>query len=124
MSECRPGEPDFSDGGTFLLGVRQELHRRGRRRVIVSSLGSAVSLGLLFLLSFSALKEQRQEDLWQEYLVSQVGEELVLDEEELELAWELYLSSLMEVEDLDYLLDAVLELEAGSELVQSINLKG
>ncbi len=124
MSEPRPGEPDFSDGGTFLLGVRQELHRRGRRRAIVSSLGSAVSLGLLFLLSFSALKEQRQEDLWQDYLISQVGEELVLDEEELEFAWELYLSSLMEVEELEYLLDAVLELETGAELLQSINLKG
>ncbi len=124
MSERRPGEPDFSDGGKFLLSVRQRLRRRGRRRAIVSSLGSAVSLGLLFLLSFSALQEQRQEDLWQEYLVSQVGEELVLDEEELELAWELYLSSLMEVEDLDYLLDAVLELETGAELLQSINLKG
>ncbi len=124
MSEYRPGEPDFSAGDKFLLSVRQELHRRGRRRAIVSSLGSAVSLGLLFLLSFSALQEQRQEDLWQEYLVSQIREELVLDEEELELAWELYLSSLMEVEDLDYLLDAVLELEAGAELLQSINLKG
>ncbi len=124
MSEPRPAEPDFSAGGTFLLSVRQELRRRGRRRAIVSSLASAVSLGLLFLLSFSALKEQRQEDLWQEYLVSQAGEDLALDEEESELAWELYLSSLMEVEDLDYLLDAVLELETGAELLQSINLKG
>ncbi len=124
MSKQRPGEPDFSDGGTFLLSVRQELRRRGRRRAIVSSLGSAVSLGLLFLLSFSALQEQRQEDLWQEYLVSQVGEELVLDEEESELAWELYLNSLMEIEDLDNLLDAVLELEVGADLLKSINLKG
>ncbi len=124
MSERRPGEPDFSDGGTFLLGVRQELRRRGRRRAIVSSLGSAVSLGLLFLLSFSALKEQRQEDRWQEYLLSQASDELVLEQEELELTWELYLSGLMEIEDLDYLLDAVLELEAGAELVQSIKLKG
>ena len=124
MSERRPGEPDFSAGGTFLLNLRQELRRRGLRRARLSTLGSAVSLGLLFLLSFSALQEQRQEDLWQEYLVSQVGEELVLDEEELELAWELYLTSLMELEDLDYLLDAVLELEAGADLLQSINLKG
>ncbi|MCH7852508.1 MAG: hypothetical protein IIC41_06970 [Candidatus Marinimicrobia bacterium] len=124
MSERRPGEPDFSAGGTFLLNLRQELRRRGRRRARLSTLGSAAGLGLLFLLSFTALQEQRQEDLWQEYLVSQVGEELVLDEEELELAWELYMSSLMEVEDLDYLLDAVLELEAGADLLQSINLKG
>ncbi len=124
MSERGPGEPDFSAGGMFLLSVRQELRRRGRRRAIVSSLGSAVSLGLLFLLSFSTLQEQRQEDLWQEYLVSQAGEDLVLDDEELELAWELYLGSLMEIEDLDFLLDAVLELETGAELLQSINLKG
>ena len=124
MSERRPVEPDFSAGGIFLLNLRQELRRRGRRRAKLSTLGSAVGLGLLFLLSFSALHEQRQADLWQEYLLSQVGEELVLEEEELELAWELYMSSLMEVEDLDYLLDAVLELEAGADLLQSINLKG
>ncbi len=87
MPEQSPPMPDFTDGTEFLLNLRRELHRRGRRRAALSSLGSVVSMGLLFLLSFTSLQEQRREDSWQQYLLSQAGEELVLDVEDEDLTW-------------------------------------
>ncbi len=116
--------PDFADGTEFLLDLRRELHRRGRRRVALSSIGSMVSMGLLFFLSFTNLQEQRREDSWQAYLLSQAGEELALDMEDEDLAWDLYFEGLLGLEELDELLEAVLELETGTEIIRSINLEG
>jgi len=124
MPEPMPPVPDFSDGTEFLLDLRRELHRRGRRRVALSSMGSVISMGLLFLLSFTHLQEQRLEDSWEAYLLSQAGEELVLDAEDEDLAWDLYFEGLMSMEELDELLEAVLEMETGTEIIQSINLEG
>ncbi len=124
MPEQSPPVPDFADGTEFLLDLRRELHRRNRRRVVLSSIGSVVSMGLLFLLSFTNLQEQRREDSWQQYLLNQAGEELVLDVEDEDLTWDLYVEGLMSMEELDELLEAVLELEAGTEIIRSINLEG
>ncbi len=124
MPEQMPPVPDFSDGTEFLLNLRRELHRRSRRRVALSSIGSVVSMGLLFFLSFTNLQEQRLEDSWQEYLLSQASEELVLDVEDEDLTWDLYFEGLMSMEELDELLEAMLELETGTEIIRSIKLEG
>lgn len=116
--------PDFSGGEDFLRQVRGGLRRRQRRRAFTASAAATASVVLLFVVSFSAIQRQVDEELWQEYILSEVGEE-VLDTQELDdFAWELYLESLMQEEDLDLLLKEILNLEGGEEWVQAINGKG
>lgn len=116
--------PDFSGGEDFLRQVRGGLRRRQRRRAFAASAAATASAVLLFVLSFSAIQRQVDEELWQDYLLSEVGE-VVVDTQKLDdLAWELYLESLMHEEDLDLLLEEILNLEGGEEWVQAINVKG
>ncbi len=116
--------PDFSGGEDFLRQVRGGLRRRQRRRNLIASTAAAISVVLLFALSFTAIQRQLDEDLWQEYLLSEAGEELVDTPELDDFAWELYLESLMQEEDLDLLLEEILNLEGGEEWIQALNVKG
>lgn len=116
--------PDFSGGEDFLRQVRGGLRRRQRRRAFTASAAATASAVLLFVVSFSAVQRQVDEELWQEYILSEVGDE-VLDTKELDdFAWELYLESLMQEEDLDLLLEEILNLEGGEEWIQAVNVKG
>ncbi len=116
--------PDFSGGEDFLRQVRGGLRRRQRRRTFAASAAATASAVLLFVLSFSAIQLQIDEELWQEYLLSEVGAELVDTRELDDFAWELYLESLIQEEDLDLLLEEILNLEGGDEWIQGINVKG
>ncbi len=116
--------PDFSGGEDFLRQVRGGLHRRQRRQNLIASTAAAISVVLLFAFSFTAIQLQIDEELWQEYLLSEVGEELVDTQELDDFAWELYLESLLQEEALDLLLEEILNLEGGEEWIQDINVKG
>ena len=116
--------PDFSGGEDFLRQVRGGLRRRQRRRNLIASTAAAISVVLLFALSFTAIQRQLDEELWQEYLLSEVGEELVDTPELDDFDWELYLESLIQEEDLDLLLEEILNLEGGEEWIQALNVKG
>ena len=116
--------PDFSGGEDFLRQVRVGLRQRQRRRTFAASAAVTASAVLLFVMSFSAIQRQIDEELWQEYLLSEVGEEVVDSPELDDFAWELYLESLMQEEDLDLLLEEILSLEGGEEWIQAINVKG
>ena len=116
--------PDFSGGEDFLRQVRGGLRRRQRRRNLIASTAAAISVVLLFALSFTAIQRQLDEELWQEYLLSEVGEELVDTQELDDFAWELYLESLIQEEDLDLLLEEIIDLEGGDEWIQALNVKG
>ncbi len=115
--------PDFSGGEDFLRDLRAGLRRRQRYRAFVASAAAAASAVLLFVLSFSTIQRQVDEELWAEYILSEM--EVVVDTQELDdFAWELYLESLMQEEDLDLLLEGILSLEGGEEWIQAINVKG
>ncbi|UCH63833.1 MAG: hypothetical protein JSU77_05150 [Fidelibacterota bacterium] len=116
--------PDFSEGENFLRQVRGGLRRRQRRLAFAVSAATTASAVLLFVLSFSAIQRQVDEELWQDYLLSEAGEELVDTQELDEFTWELYLESLMQEEDLDLLLEEILNLEGGEEWIQTIKLEG
>ena len=113
--------PDFSDGEDFLRHVRITLRQRQRRRALAASLAATVSAVFLFVFSFSAIQRQADEELWEQYLLSEMVE--IADSPELDsYAWELYLESLLQEEDLDLLLEEVLNLEGGEERLLAINL--
>lgn len=123
--EGRSPLPDFSGGEDFLRQVRFGLRRRQHRRAFATSAAVTASAVLMFVLSFSAIQRQIDDELWQEYLLSEVGEEVVVDTQELDdFTWGLYLESLMEEENLDLLLEEILNLEGGEEWIQAINIKG
>lgn len=115
--------PDFSGGEDFLRDLRVGLGRRQRHRAFAASAASAASAVLLFVLSFSTIQRQIDEDLWEEYILSEM--EVVVDTQELDdFTWELYLESLLQEEDLDLLLEEILGLEGGEKWIQAINVKG
>ena len=115
--------PDFSEGEEFLLHVRAGLRRRQRRRTLMASAAATLSAVLLFAVSFSAIQRHIDEELWENYLLSEM--ESVVDSQELDdFTWELYLESLVEEGDLDLLLEEILSLENGEEWIRSINVKG
>lgn len=114
--------PNFSGGEDFLRQVRAGLHRRQRHRAFAVSAAATASVVLLFVLSFSTIQRQIDEELWEEYILSEM---VVVDTQELDdFAWELYLESLLQEEDLDLLLEEILSLEGGEEWIQAINVKG
>ncbi|MFB0515267.1 MAG: hypothetical protein ACETWG_01535 [Candidatus Neomarinimicrobiota bacterium] len=119
----RPPLPDFSEGEEFLRQVRAGVDRQERRRNFLTTAAAGVSVVLLFVLSFSIIQRQIDEELWQNYLLSEV--ESVVDTQELDdFTWELYLEYLLEEEKLDVLLEEILSLEGGEEWIHSINVKG
>jgi len=121
--EGRFPSPDFSGGEDFLRKVRTGLHRRQRRQAFAASAATTASAVLLFVLSFSAIQRQIDEELWEEYLLSEMGE--VMESPQLDdYAWELYLESLLQEESLDLLLEEILDLEGGEEWIQAIDIKG
>ncbi len=122
-TEGRSPLPDFSGGEDFLRDLRASLRGRQRYRVFTASAASAASAVLLFVLSFSTIQRQIDEELWEEYILSEMEE--VVDIQELDdFAWELYLESLLRGEDLDLLLEEILSLEGGEKWIQAINVKG
>ena len=122
-AENRREYPDFSDGTEFLLDLRHVLMRRQRRRFLVSSAAATVSAVFLFVMSFSMIQRQIDEELWAEYVLSETEEAVDLQELD-EFYWGVYLEALLEEEDLDVLLEEILSLEQGEEWIRSINLKG
>ncbi len=123
-TEGRSPLPDFSGGEDFLRQVRFGLRRRQHRRAFATSAAVTASAVLMFVLSFSAIQRQIDDELWQEYLLSEVSEEVVDTQELDDFAWGLYLESLMEEENLDLLLEEILNLEGGEEWIQAINIRG
>lgn len=115
--------PDFSDGDNFLGMVRGTLHRRQRRRAVAVSMLTTAGAVMIFVLSFTALQRQADEELWKEYILSQ-SEEVVETEVVDEFSWDLYLEYLLQEEDLDIVLEEILSLENGEEWLQNIDLKG
>jgi len=113
--------PDFSEGEEFLLSVRATLRHRQHRRTFATSLTTTVSAALLFVLSFSVIQQQVDEELWEQHLLSEMVE--TVDSPELDsYAWDLYLESLLQEEDLNLLLEEILYLEGGEERLLAINL--
>jgi hypothetical protein len=115
--------PDFSDGEDFLGSVRGTIRRRQRRRAVALSTLTTAGAVMIFLLSFQSIQRQVDEELWEEYLLSQT-EEVVETEVVDDFAWDLYLEYLLQEEDLDILLEEILTLENGEEWLQTIDLKG
>jgi len=122
-TEGRSPLPDFSGGEDFLRDLRASLRHRQRYRAFTVSAAAVASAVLLFVMSFSTIQRQIDEELWEEYILSEMEE--VVDTQELDdFAWELYLESLMQEEDLDLLLEEILSLEGGEKWIQAINVKG
>ena len=119
--------PNFSDGEEFLGELRGTLRRRQRRRTVITSLATTASAVLLFVFSYTSIKHQIDEELWETYLLSEMSttEEVMVESEVLDaFDWELYLGSLLLEDDLDVLLEEILSLEEGEEWLQNISLKG
>ena len=122
-TEGRSPLPDFSGGEDFLRDLRASLRHRQRYRAFTVSAAAAASAVLLFVMSFSAIQRQIDEELWEEYILSEMEE--VVDTQELDdFTWELYLESLLQEENLDLLLEEILNLEGGEEWVQAIDVRG
>ena len=115
--------PDFSDGEDFLGSVRGTIRRRQRRRAVALSTLTTAGAVLIFVLSFQSIQRQVDEELWEEYLLSQT-EEVIETEVVDDFAWELYLEYLLQEDDLDIVLVEILTLENGEEWLQTIDLKG
>lgn len=117
------GIPDFSDGEEFLGTLRGTLRKRQRRRALAVSTLTTAGAVMIFVLSFASIQRQVDEELWEEYLLSQT-EEVVGTEIVDEFAWDLYMEYLLQEDDLDILLEEILSLENGEEWLQTIDLKG
>ena len=124
MNNAMGKTPDFSDGTEFLTRLHGRLDRRRRRRTRLAAAVSVVSAVALFITSFNSIARQIDEDQWNSYLVSEVQDELYVEELEADLAWEIYLDELQPAEELGQLLELVLELEGGEALLAAITLKG
>ncbi|MFC1481480.1 hypothetical protein ACFL6E_04445 [Candidatus Neomarinimicrobiota bacterium] len=116
--------PDFSDGTEFLARLHGRLEQRQTRQTRLAVALSLVGAVALFITSFNTIARQIDEDQWNSYLVSEVQDELYVNEVEADLAWEIYLDDLQSAEDVGQLIDQVLELEGGEELLAAITLKG
>jgi len=122
-TEGRSPLPDFSGGEDFLRDLHASLRRRQRYRVFTASVASVASAVLLFVMSFSTIQRQIDEELWEGYILSEMEE--VVDTQELDdFTWNLYLESLIQEEDLDLLLEEILNLEGGEEWIQAIDVRG
>jgi hypothetical protein len=117
------GIPDFSDGEEFLDTLRGTLRKRQRRRALAVSTLTTAGAVMIFVLSFASIQRQVDEELWEEYLLSQT-EEVVETEVVDEFAWDVYMEYLLQEDDLDILLEEILSLENGEEWLQTIDLKG
>ncbi|MFC1484199.1 hypothetical protein ACFL6Q_04045 [Candidatus Neomarinimicrobiota bacterium] len=117
------GMPDFSDGEEFLGTFRGALRKHQRRRALAVSTLTTAGAVMIFVLSFTAIQRQVDEELWEDYLLSQT-EEVVETEAVDEFAWDVYLEYLLQEDDLDVLLEEILSLENGEEWLQTIDLKG
>ncbi len=112
--------PDFSDGTEFLVRLHGRINQRRKRRTRLAAAVSVVGAVALFITSFNTIARQIDEDQWNSYLASDVQDELYVEEAEADLAWEIYLDELQSAEDLGQLIDHVLELEDGEELLAAI----
>jgi hypothetical protein len=117
------GMPDFSDGEEFLGAFRGTLRKHQRRRALAISTLTTAGAVMIFVLSFASIQRQVDEELWEEYILSQT-EEVVETEVVDEFAWDVYLEYLIQEDDLDILLEEILSLENGEEWLQTIDLKG
>lgn len=116
--------PDFSDGTAFLAQLHERMEQRRKRQTRLVAAVSVVGAVALFISSFNTIARQIEEDQWNSFLVSEAQDELYLEEVEADLAWEIYLDDLQSAEELGQLIDHVLELEGGEELLAAITLKG
>ncbi len=123
MNDAIRQQPDFSGGEEFLRELRATLNRRHRRRAVLGSLAASMGAVLLFTFSLTALQQHADNELWENYLISDVAQQ-VADEDLDEASWELYLESLLLEDDLDRLLEEIMGLDAGERWVQTIQLKG
>lgn len=115
--------PDFTAGDHFLAQLRATLRRRQRRRLIGTTLASALAAAWLVVVSFTALERQLDEDIWEDYLLSQNEEATWLAVEE-DAMMELYLETLYQEEDIDVLLGELVELYGNDTWLKEINLEG
>lgn len=115
--------PDFSDGDRFLADLRRRIDWKRRRQNVMAGVASAVSTVLIFALSFMSLQRQADEELWQEYLLSQNEDQIWLEMEG-EVLEEIYLSSLYDEEDLDVLLEALIDYYGNENLLKNIKMEG
>ena len=116
-------QPNFSGGEGFLHDLRVRLQRGQRRRRVASAIAASAAAVLLFALSFSALQRQADEALWESYLTEQIAQELSVEQLD-DFGWHLYLESLLQENDLDMLLNAIISLEEGEEWIETLQLKG
>ena len=123
MNESDLQQPDFSGGEAFLSDLRVRLRRQQLRRRAVSSIAASAAAVLLFALSFSALQRQADEALWESYLSEQIAQEVAAEQLD-DFSWDLYLESLLQENDLDMLLDAIISLEEGEKWIETLQLKG
>lgn len=123
MTDPHRPMPDFTGGEHFLSQLRATLRRQQRRRLWGTTLASALAAAWLVVLSFTALERQLDEDIWEEYLLSQNEEAGWLAVEE-EVMMEIYLESLYHEEDLDVLLGEMVELYGDDTWLQDLKLGG
>jgi len=116
--------PDFSDGTAFLARLHGRMEQRRKRQTRLAGLVGVVGAVALFITSFNTIARQIDEDQWNSFLVNEVQDELYVAEMEADLAWEIYLDELQSAEELEQLIEYVLELEGGAELLAAITLKG
>ena len=116
--------PDFSQGDEFLDGLRETLGKRQRRRGALSMLASSALVLNLFLASFSVLRLEGDETLWEEYLLSQMDEFLPLESPE-DLTAELYLDLLLDGDmELSLIVEELLGLDLDANWLLAINMEG
>ncbi len=123
MTDPHQPMPDFAEGDHFLSRLRATLHRRLRRRLVGTTLASALAAAWLVVVSFTALEHQLDEDIWEDYLLSQNEEATWLAVEE-EAMMEVYLETLYQEDDLDVLLGELVELYGDDTWLKDLKLGG
>ena len=123
MTDPHQPMPDFTGGDQFLSRLRGTLHQRQQRRLVGTTLASALVAAWLVVVSFTALERQLDMDIWEDYLLSQNEEAGWLAVEE-EAMREVYLESLYQEEDLDVLLGELVELYGDDAWLNDLKLGG
>lgn len=123
MTDLHQSMPDFTGGDHFLSRLRATLHRRQRRRLVGTTLASVLAATWLVVVSFTALERQIDEDIWEDYLLSQNEAATWLAVEE-EAMIEIYLEILYQEEDLDVLLGELVELYGDDTWLKDLKLEG
>ncbi len=124
MSNAIEKIPDFSDGAEFIGRLHGRLDGRRKRQTRFAAAVSVIGALALFITSFNSIALHIEEDQWNSYLASETEDDQYIVELEADLAWEIYFNDLHFEEDLGQLIEHVLEIEGGEEILATIALKG